>query len=717
MAKIGEFYAQIDVHGLGGVQGAFASVRRGLSSLASAATAPISSIGGMLTGLLNPTRLLASGLGALGVGAGIGGLVKLAADAENLATSFEVLLGSTEKAQATLQQLRDFAASTPFSLGGLSEATKTLLGFGFTAEDAVSSIQMLSNVAMGDEAKLQGLALVFGQIRAAGKLTGGDLLQLINAGFNPLEIISKQTGRSMAELREEMSKGNISFEMVANAFQAATSEGGRFYGMNEKMSKTLAGLWSTFKDNVTAALRTVGENIVELLDLKGTLASLSDWAIRLGELLKTAFTAWGPSIRTAMSWIAQIGSAIWGVLAGAFRWIASAVPLILEQIGRIWAVWLPTLRTIGEAVMAAATTIVDVFSGVFTYLWEQTSGIRETIASVFSVISGWLTAAFGWIRDFFTQWRSTFVQLAETTVAIFTAVFEAITTVVTTAMDAIWSVIEWLGSAISSLFGAVFGESTETIQEAINSWLAEVQFFFENWKLYLAIGWEEFKLWCENLWPRIKAFFTNVGILLKWFADNWRDVFVTIWRFGTTVFSNLITNLRNLWDAFWNWVKGGDWEFNWTPLTEGFKSAIKEMPEFVAADVKRTTPALEALEGELAKRREEFYARKQKKAEEAAEAEQKTAKAAAPAAAPTPKAVAPAPAVAAPAAKAAEARISFVALEALAQQMQEEAGKREQEKIAENTEKTADATEKLAGAVEGGALRVRLDSPVPATYS
>ena len=79
---------------------------------------------------------------------------------------------------------------------------------------------------MGDKEKLGGLSLVFGQVASAGKMQGQDLMQFINAGFNPLKELQKMTGKTYAELQDMMSKGRIGFDAVAAAIAHATSEGG-----------------------------------------------------------------------------------------------------------------------------------------------------------------------------------------------------------------------------------------------------------------------------------------------------------------------------------------------------------------------------------------------------------------------------------------------------------------------------------------------------------
>lgn len=63
---------------------------------------------------------------------------------------------------------------------------------------------------------------------------------MINAGFNPLEVIAKKTGKTLGELKKEMEKGAISAKMVEEAMKDATSEGGRFFNGMELASKTFS---------------------------------------------------------------------------------------------------------------------------------------------------------------------------------------------------------------------------------------------------------------------------------------------------------------------------------------------------------------------------------------------------------------------------------------------------------------------------------------------
>ena len=220
-------------------------------------------------------------IGGLALGAGFVTLAKTGLDAamtmEGLNAQFTVITGSAERAKGVIDEIAAFAAKTPFDKLGLSNAAKTLMAFGMSADSVVPTLKMLGDVAGSDQNKLNSLALVFGQIQSAGKLTGGDLLQLINQGFNPLTIISQKTGIAVAELRDQMSKGAITADMVTAAFRAATSEGGLFFGNLEAQSQTLAGKLSTLKDNFVTALQNMAEAFLPLLKAVTDVLIAFDW--------------------------------------------------------------------------------------------------------------------------------------------------------------------------------------------------------------------------------------------------------------------------------------------------------------------------------------------------------------------------------------------------------------------------------------------------------
>ena len=190
----------------------------------------------------------------------VGNVYEVRSEIEKLETSFRILVGDKAQADALFASIRKFAVETPMQMKDLAGAAQTMMGFGIAAEDVMENLEAIGNVAMGDSQKFQSLALAFSQMSATGKLMGQDFLQMVNAGFNPLDQMAKTTGKSMATLKKEMSEGAISADMVRQAFIDATSEGGKFNGMLEAQSKNLAGAYSNLEGAIDDMFNKIGEN-------------------------------------------------------------------------------------------------------------------------------------------------------------------------------------------------------------------------------------------------------------------------------------------------------------------------------------------------------------------------------------------------------------------------------------------------------------------------
>lgn len=301
----------------------------------------------------------AAGASIIALGYGIYRMVKSAsqeaAKFETLSAQMEVLTGSAANAKKLLDELTTFGATTPLEQGDLQQASKTLLGFGITLDNIMPTLRMLGDVSMGNGQTLQQLALVFGQITSAGRLMGQDVLQLINAGFNPLVQISKRTGESMLELKKRMEAGGISSDEVAQAFKDATSQGGLFEGMLAKVAATTEGKISNLSDNIAKLKRDFGIGFNE--GLKVALDATNSKLPQLEKAFKDAGEVMGAALTSAVQGdftrLSAIGQAVGEVIRAGFK-IATA------GIGN------DLMATISEALsggIIAETTGIDIFKG------------------------------------------------------------------------------------------------------------------------------------------------------------------------------------------------------------------------------------------------------------------------------------------------------------------------------------------------------------------
>lgn len=212
------------------------------------------SFGGMLAG-----GAIAYGAFNLGKDA-----LQLAAEREKQKVNFQVMTGDRNTGNELLQKIIRMADVTPFESQDLIASSKMLLQYGLSVDKVMPTLQKLGDISGADKEKLGSLTMAFGKVISEGKLNGRALEEMIYAGYNPLNDISKKTGISMAELRKQMEKGTITTKMVEDGMTAATSTGGRFDHLMEKQSLTLSGRYSTAMDNYHHKLTDVGEAMMPL---------------------------------------------------------------------------------------------------------------------------------------------------------------------------------------------------------------------------------------------------------------------------------------------------------------------------------------------------------------------------------------------------------------------------------------------------------------------
>ena len=384
-----------------------ARVQESLDRAASSAGRLSASLGGKLRQALhslpgadfftNPAVALAAGTAAV---------AKMGMDAGRTAVSFEVLLGSGKKAARMLGEMDRYAANSPFDRLGVQEAASTMLGFGVEAGKVMPSLRMLGDIAMGDNRRFQGLALVFAQVAAAGKLQGQDLLQLISNGYNPLLDISRLTGKSVAELREEMSEGNISFELMRRAMEAATSEGGKFHGMVDRINRTPFGRFGQMADQAKETLLQLYEVIEPLLI--PAFAAVQRALSALQPLIAGAAQAMGWLVRqfregnplviaaaAAAAAYAAVASFSAGVLKGwtVAQWLHVTALIAAEKAQKLLNIAM-TLNPVGLVVAGIAALVAVVVT-----CWNRFAGFRAFLLTAWDTLKGFGGAIKQYVTD------------------------------------------------------------------------------------------------------------------------------------------------------------------------------------------------------------------------------------------------------------------------------------------------------------------------------
>jgi len=259
-----------------------------------------------------------------------------ASEVEDLAMQFETLTKSASATKKLMSDFRKEAAKSPLSIRDYAQAGKTLMAFGMAQDSVMPSLRAIGDISMGNSERFASLSLAFAQTQAAGRLMGQEVLQFVNAGFNPLQEISKRTGESMLELKKRMEDGAISAEEVAYAFETATSKGGTFYQAIEKGANTTSGKIAKVKDAVDQLQIAFGTGMNE--GLKVALDSANGFLPKLEGIFTESGQVVGKAIEQAVTGNMELFGRI-GSIIGTAMWVGIKAVIVngLDSLGSgIW---------------------------------------------------------------------------------------------------------------------------------------------------------------------------------------------------------------------------------------------------------------------------------------------------------------------------------------------------------------------------------------------
>lgn len=310
-------------------------------------------------------------------GAGIAAVAKMGieynAQMQSYETAFKTMLGSAEKAQKLTDDLKEMAAQTPLAMTDLADASQILLAFGSSAEELPDQLKRLGDVAQGDAQALGTMATAFGRVQSNGYASLEEINMMIDQGFNPLNIIAEQTGETMAEVRDRVSEGGVSFEELSNALQIATDEGGQFFNAMQNQSETFEGQMSTLQDNLSALAGALTENLFGSL-AENTLPQVNAW---VDELMNAAETGGVQGAIEASGSI--LTEMITSLLNGAPQMVETATSLVQSFLGSI--------RDNGpEIVDGAINVVLTLISGFIECLPDLIDAAATLIGSLLSGI-------------------------------------------------------------------------------------------------------------------------------------------------------------------------------------------------------------------------------------------------------------------------------------------------------------------------------------------
>ena len=216
-----------------------------------------------------------------GAGQLLSSLVRVTGEFELQKTTLAAMLGDLNAAEGVITRIQGLAVESPFQFKELTTYAKQLSAFSVPAQELYDTTKMLADISAGLGVGMDRIVLAYGQVRSAAFLRGQEVRQFTEAGIPILDELAKQfselEGRAVStgEVFDKISARLVPFEMVAKVFKDMTSEGGKFYNMQEVQAETLRGKISNLKDAYEVMLNEIGKGQSE--NLKGAV----DWATRL----------------------------------------------------------------------------------------------------------------------------------------------------------------------------------------------------------------------------------------------------------------------------------------------------------------------------------------------------------------------------------------------------------------------------------------------------
>lgn len=489
----------------------------------------VANIGSAITGLQSGLQMAAGAARAFATG--LQSVMAPAMQMEKLQGDFSVLLGSMEKSIQLTRELNKMAAQTPFETMQLAEATKTLLSFGAAQEQVIPLMSKLGDVALGDAEKFKGLTLAVGQVMAKGRLQGEEAMQMIERGFNPYPIIAKQLNKSVAEVQDMSSKGQISFKHLEAAITAATSAGGRFYQGMLVGSRTLSGVLSTLGDSWTMALMEIGNSMLVpfkalaigitniLTDrvmpffqntlapiISGTFAQMLPMLDLIGAAVRWAFNGGAAGVflqvvtwlrqgmeaaKVAMNAFLAIAPQFLGFLFSAAKLVGDVIMLLVDLGIELFRATAPVLRVVYTLVSVvftlvgvllqrlkpAAVAILRLVGAMFQYLMN----IWQQLASAFG-------AGGGSIFDFMLSGLDAVVKAIQVMAAVLAAALQVGITVTDAVFSKIKSVISAIGDLWVGLKGVIMNSFLAPVANAIGRVFTAMFDMIRN-QINRLVGW------------------------------------------------------------------------------------------------------------------------------------------------------------------------------------------------------------------------------------
>lgn len=460
-------------------------------------------------------------------GAGLGyffkkNFIDVAANFERMRIQLTAIEGSSEKAEAAMKWIQDFAKDTPLELEDTTKAFIQMRAFGMDPMDGSlkAIVDQVSKLGGGAE-EVEGIILQLGQAFVKGKLQGDDLKSILQRGVPVYDMLAKRMGKTAAQVQDLSTKGRLGRKEIKLLIDEM---GKSSAGASDAIAKTWDGLiskagdvWTAFANDVMAAglfdfLKGKLEDVFATLERMEASGELKIWAEQTGAAIKDFLVdVWelGRGIATATKAVADFvgGWKNLGILLVAFKVapLVFAVGKLAFALGNAasfllmfatgaksalaaWAVFgsgllkfgglaIGAIKAVGAFLLAnpiGAAIGLLVAAGVL--LWRNWEGVKGGLLAIWEDIQDVASSAAALISG---AWQVAGEKLA----GIWTTMRDAAVAAFDGIKGAVGAVIDWLASKLDWLFAGI--DKVKSGASAIRGGVGEA---WQGAKRFVGIG-------------------------------------------------------------------------------------------------------------------------------------------------------------------------------------------------------------------------------------
>jgi hypothetical protein len=236
-------------------------------------------------------------------------------------------------------------------------------------------------------------------------------------------------------------------------------------------------------------------------------------------------------------------------------------------------------------VMKAQGVILDELEGQF-------GGASKAMAETFT---GRWEQMKNTIGDVGEQLATAFIPILEEMIPIIEKVGAFVVNLVPIFLKMTQTAIGWAKSLVTFLKPAF-----DFLVEAGIYAFTALQVAIENWRDTAKIYITSFQLAYVKAFNSLVHWLTQViPDALQWFGRNWAKIFQDLANLQITIYANMLRNAAEFVRGWYAILSGEANEFKWVGLTEGFESALEELPKIAERKKGRLEKVLERELGSL----------------------------------------------------------------------------------------------------------------------